>query len=148
MSINTVQYQIVASRRQATDTLMWQTPALCLTAQAFLFTIALDSQSVLGARSVAMALSVAVSLACIQLMCKHRHYEVLDSQWLEANQSHVLGSENLVVDHGREVKLSLPSSLWDVSGCLWKVLVYPSSFSVWVVLQLMFLVIALTLLMS
>ena len=35
--IHEVQYEIVATRRQSFDSMLWQTPALSLTAQAFLW---------------------------------------------------------------------------------------------------------------
>lgn len=38
-------YQVVTGRRQAIDTMMWQVPSLSLTAQAFLLTISLGSDS-------------------------------------------------------------------------------------------------------
>ncbi|MER6612681.1 hypothetical protein [Streptomyces xantholiticus] len=38
---DTVVYQAVAARRMQWDALLWQVPALSLTAQAFLFTITL-----------------------------------------------------------------------------------------------------------
>jgi hypothetical protein len=38
-----VMYQVVAARRQNFDSMLWQVPALSLTAQAFLLVIALGS---------------------------------------------------------------------------------------------------------
>lgn len=82
-SSSEIQYHIVASRRQTTDSLMWQVPVLSLTAQAFLFSIALDSQVARAAQLVAAILALITSLGSIQLMIKHRHHETLDSKWLE-----------------------------------------------------------------
>lgn len=62
---------------------MWQTPALGLTAQAFLLTLALGGEiSDLG-RAVAAGLAAALAINTVQLMAKHRHHEVRDSKLLE-----------------------------------------------------------------
>jgi hypothetical protein len=53
-------------------TLLWQVPALSLTAQAFLFTIALAKDADPGARVVTGILSVVASLMSIYLMFSHR----------------------------------------------------------------------------
>jgi len=53
-------------------TLLWQVPALSLTAQAFLFTIALAKDVDPGARVVLGVLSVVTSLMSIYLMFSHR----------------------------------------------------------------------------
>jgi hypothetical protein len=79
MAIADEQYDVVASRRVATDGMLWQTPVLSLTAQAFLFTIALGPGSSAGARIIAATLALVASLASIQLMAKHRFHEERDS---------------------------------------------------------------------
>jgi hypothetical protein len=76
-------YQVLANRRLAQDSLMWQTPALGLTAQAFLFNIALNSTSSRTARLISMFLALITSLLSMQLMSKHRNYETNDSKNLE-----------------------------------------------------------------
>jgi hypothetical protein len=53
-------------------TLLWQVPALSLTAQAFLFTTALAKDADPGARVVTGILSVVASLMSIYLMFSHR----------------------------------------------------------------------------
>jgi hypothetical protein len=53
-------------------TLLWQVPALSLTAQAFLFTIALAKDADPGARVLTGILSVVTSLMSIYLMLSHR----------------------------------------------------------------------------
>jgi hypothetical protein len=83
MAIADEQYDVVASRRVATDGLLWQTPVLSLTAQAFLFAIALGPGSSLGARLVAAILAFVASIGSIQLMAKHRFHEVRDAELLE-----------------------------------------------------------------
>lgn len=82
-------YTALSARRTAFDTLMWQVPALGLTAQAFLLTIAYGTGSSVIARSVAGALAFAVAVVAIQTMLKHRSHEVTDSLLLESlEQSH------------------------------------------------------------
>jgi len=76
-------YQSLAARRLGYDTLMWQVPVLSLTAQAFLFTIALSSGSSPWARIVASTLSFAVAIISIQLMAKHRFHEEIDGKLTE-----------------------------------------------------------------
>jgi hypothetical protein len=73
------QDQIVAARRQGFDTMMWQVPALSLTAQSFLLSLAYDAQSGRLAGAVAGTLSVVVSLMSIQLLLRQRQNELTDS---------------------------------------------------------------------
>ena len=49
-AISEDQYDLLAARRTSYDEMMWQAPALSLTAQAFLFTIALGPGSTTAAR--------------------------------------------------------------------------------------------------
>jgi len=76
-------YQTLASRRQVYDTLMWQVPALSLSGQAFLFTIALGSGSSTAARIIASLLAFIIAVISMQLMSKHRFHEELNSRLLE-----------------------------------------------------------------
>ena len=64
---NDVQYRIVATRRGIYDTLLWQTPVLSLTAQAFLFSISLGSDASQWERRTAAVLALIASIASIQL---------------------------------------------------------------------------------
>lgn len=76
-------WQSLAARRASYDTLLWQTPALGLTAQAFLLTLALGAQvSPLG-RAVAAALASGLALMTLQLMSKHRQHETRDAKLFE-----------------------------------------------------------------
>jgi len=77
------QYPIVVGRRQSYDQLLWQTPVLSLTAQAFLLTIALGPDSSCNARLMSSSLSLLTALASIMLMIKHRYYEVIASNMLK-----------------------------------------------------------------
>lgn len=76
-------YQSLTARRLGYDTLMWQVPALSLTAQAFLFTIALSSGSSPWARIVASGLSFIIAIISMQLMAKHRFHEEIDGKLAE-----------------------------------------------------------------
>jgi hypothetical protein len=78
-----VQYQLIASRRQNHDTMLWQTPVISLTAQAFLFTIALGTGSIPG-RVLAALLALISALASLHLLAKQRHLELHYSNLLEA----------------------------------------------------------------
>ena len=62
--------------------MLWQAPALSLTAQAFLFTIALGEGSEV-ARLISATLALVASLASMQLMAKHRYLEIQDARLLE-----------------------------------------------------------------
>lgn len=76
-------YQVLSSRRLGYDSLMWQTPVLGLTAQAFLFNVALGPNSSRFARVIASVLALVTSLISIQLMVKHHHFENADSKFLQ-----------------------------------------------------------------
>jgi hypothetical protein len=76
-------YHVIANRRTAFDTLMWQVPALGLAAQAFLLTIAFGSDSSNAARFFSGGLSMVVAVVAIQTMLKHRANELTDSLILE-----------------------------------------------------------------
>lgn len=76
-------YQVIANRRTAFDTLMWQVPALGLAAQAFLLTIAFGFDSSNAARFFSGGLSMVVAVVAIQTMLKHRANELTDSLILE-----------------------------------------------------------------
>lgn len=78
-----VVYSSVAARRQQWDNLVWQVPVLSLTAQAFLFTIAIGGDSQRIARVIASLLSLVVTFLCMTLMARHRQAEIMDAHWLE-----------------------------------------------------------------
>jgi hypothetical protein len=81
-SITDAQYQLLAERRQNYDNMLWQTPVISLTAQAFLFTIALGGGE-RSSRILAGMLSFFAAVAASQLMSKHRYFEVYYSKLLE-----------------------------------------------------------------
>jgi colanic acid biosynthesis protein WcaH len=69
------QYAALNARRNSLNTLLWQTPAVSLTAQAFLFTIALRPGVSCTAQRFAAGLALIAAAASIQLMTKHRFGE-------------------------------------------------------------------------
>jgi hypothetical protein len=77
-----VLYQVVAARRQNFESMVWQVPALSLTAQAFLLVIALGSGSGHLARIAAGLLSAVTALMSVQLLLRQRLHERADSIWL------------------------------------------------------------------
>lgn len=81
--INKEQYPLVSSNRRGYDMLIWQTPVLSLTAQAFLFVIAFGSNNDAVGRIIASVLALCTALASMQLMAKHRLHEKRSSEELE-----------------------------------------------------------------
>src|SRR5689334_1080049 len=77
-------YQVVAARRLQFDNLVWQVPALSLTAQAFLFTIAIGGTTSRPARIIASLLAIVITVLCTTLMARHRQSEIHDANWLAA----------------------------------------------------------------
>lgn len=69
------QYKVVADQRLNFNTLVWQTPALCLAAQAFLSRIAFDPDRAPEYRIASIVLILLVSLVCMQLLAKHHAFE-------------------------------------------------------------------------
>ncbi len=63
--------------------MLWQTPVISLTAQAFLFTIALGNADHLS-RFIASLLALIAALASAQLLAKHRYFEIHYSKLLES----------------------------------------------------------------
>lgn len=72
-------YASISSQADTHNTLMWQTPVLAMTAQAFLLTIALGSQIHIMSRLAAATLSLVVSLLSMQLMLKHSAMQLRDN---------------------------------------------------------------------
>ena len=106
------QYQIISDRRINQNEMLWQTPTLCFTAQAFLFTIALGNGIRIEARLISSFLIVVTSILCLQLMSKHRYFEVENSKLLEkieeengffvihAKSYAATGKQNFIVKYG------------------------------------------------
>lgn len=81
--VNDLQYQILATRRENYDNMLWQTPIISLTAQAFLFTVVLGGGSTTS-RIIASILALIAALASVQLLAKHRYHEVYYAKILES----------------------------------------------------------------
>jgi hypothetical protein len=64
------QYELLFARHVQQEAKLWPSPALSLTALAFLFVIALAPESGFWARVVSGSLAALVSLASVQLMAK------------------------------------------------------------------------------
>jgi hypothetical protein len=81
---------MVAVRRNQQDAMLWQTPALALTAQAFLLTIALGGNGIsVFARALAAGLGLVVAVISMQLMAKHRYLRELDNAWLTVMEQEI-----------------------------------------------------------
>ena len=107
---NDVQYQVVAARRQNYDNLLWQTPVISLTGQAFLFTIALGSGSKLS-RIIASLLALIAALASSQPLARHRHFEVYYSKLLESVELEI-SSRRCMSDHLRSEERPVGHRMW------------------------------------
>lgn len=71
-------YEMLMQREMEQDAMLWETPTIALTAQAFLLTIALDKESTSAAVYIAAGLGVLVALLSMQLMAKHRFLNEMD----------------------------------------------------------------------
>src|SRR6266705_6760573 len=69
-------YAAVAARRTQFDNLVWQVPVLSITAQAFLFTIALGADNRPVSRVIACLLSMIVTFLTVQIFTRHRQAEI------------------------------------------------------------------------
>jgi hypothetical protein len=94
--------------------MMWQVPALSLTAQAFLLTIVFGNDARAG-RVTAALLAGVTALATVQLLFKHRSIEETYSHLLERiERDHGLPAIHARPDHVRA--WSWPDSPWDTAG--------------------------------
>jgi hypothetical protein len=84
-------YSVVAARRTQVDSTVWQVPAMSLTGQAFLLSIALASDTSRIARSLAATLAIVISVLSMQLMARLRRIEVTSAGWLEAYEQRRFG---------------------------------------------------------
>ncbi|KSW29823.1 DUF4916 domain-containing protein [Cellulomonas sp. B6] len=76
-------YESLSAREVSLNELMWQTPALAMTAMAFLLTIALGDGAA-WQRALAGALSAVVAVASAQLLAKHSAGAIADADALHA----------------------------------------------------------------
>lgn len=77
-------YEMLLQRELEQDAMLWQTPTIALTAQAFLLTIALNPASSPFATYLAAALGLLIALLSMQLMAKHRFLNLMDRAHLHA----------------------------------------------------------------
>lgn len=75
---------LVEQRRLSTNQLMWEVPALALTAQAFLLTIVLDPAVSAAGRAIAAGVGSVLFFVNLHLFRRHRQLEMGYSMWLEA----------------------------------------------------------------
>ncbi len=75
-------YEMLLLRELEQDAMLWQTPTIALTAQAFRLTIALAPDSQVFARVLAASLGLVVAALSMQLMAKHRLLESVDRRKL------------------------------------------------------------------
>lgn len=71
-------YEMLIQREMEQEAMLWETPTLALTAQAFLLTIALNRDSAPAAVYVSAGLGLVVALLSLQLMAKHRFLNEMD----------------------------------------------------------------------
>lgn len=98
-----VPYGTLNDRVGDRDALMWQSPAMALTAQAFLITIALGHDTAPVARFLAAVLGIVVTVMSIQLMLKHRLFMATD-EVLMISLERRMGIDASTVDHPLKVK--------------------------------------------
>lgn len=89
-------YEMLLLQQMEEHSHMWQTPALGLTAQAFLLTISLDTSNTTSSRALAAALGAVVALLSVQLMIKHEFHLRLD-RWQLRRLEDRLGIEPIVL---------------------------------------------------
>jgi hypothetical protein len=75
-------YEAVSARRISFDQMMWQVPALSLTAQAFLVAIAVNTDLNRVVRVLAILLATVSGALAMQLMAKQRFHEQVDTAYL------------------------------------------------------------------
>jgi hypothetical protein len=80
--MNEEQYKILAARKIAHDTMVWQTPTLAIAAQAFLLSAAYNQQVDRPLSLLLLGFSTAVGICSIQLMSKHRLFELSEAKLL------------------------------------------------------------------
>ncbi|MEA3018273.1 MAG: hypothetical protein QOI38_2995 [Sphingomonadales bacterium] len=119
--MNEQQYLMLCARRQGSDAFVWQTPPLAIAAQAFLLIASLDDQTKPGIAVVLAVFSGLLGMASVQLMMKHRHREIEDSELLlQFERAHE--QDGYAVLHGRRGPVDGVPRNW---------LVRQSSFRVW-----------------
>ena len=81
------QYTHLVNRRMQWDQLVWQTPTMALTGEAFLFNICLGNGVSHFARVVASTLALVVSIASLHTLAMHRTSELADANLIRKYES-------------------------------------------------------------
>ena len=105
------QYPIVAARRQAYDTLLWQVPALGVAAQGFLVSAALGNDTEPALSAGMLLIAAVVGVAVVWLFRKLRLHEVADSELLREHEK-ARSEEGFAIVHGRRVPGFSAYRLW------------------------------------
>ncbi|MFE9324811.1 hypothetical protein ACIHDR_18225 [Nocardia sp. NPDC052278] len=124
-------YRTVADRRLQYENLLWQVPALSLTAQAFLFSISMGADNDSIARIASSLLALIVSFISIMLMASHRLAERKDALWLERFEDQQIGAGTWG-SHGPVFETQYQNVDLD-GGWLDKLIPMRQMFTVWVV---------------
>ncbi|MGF6885882.1 protein-S-isoprenylcysteine O-methyltransferase Ste14 [Nocardia sp. GAS34] len=127
----TMLYEAVANRHLQYENLLWQVPALSLTAQAFLFSISMSAGNDPVARIASSLLALIVSIISIMLMASHRLAGRRDALWLERFEQGELSAGNLGV-HGHAFEKQQDIADLD-AGWVGKLIPMRQMFTVWVV---------------
>lgn len=114
----------MSTRQLHYHNLLWQVPVLSMTAQAFLFSVILDSSSSMTARLISASLSLVTAGASMQLMARHRQADVSDSHWLAHFERENLSEEHWI--HGPPWKRQRDA--FSAGGPLAR---FPYSFVIW-----------------
>lgn len=82
-NLHPVQYPVAASYREHFNSMVWQTPAISLAAQAFLLSSSFSQNISLSFKALTSGLAFIVAICSIQLLFKHRYYERNASELLK-----------------------------------------------------------------
>lgn len=143
-------WEVIAARRVSYHSAVWQTPALSLTAQAFLLTIALGADTAALSRILAAGVALLAAVVTMQLLVRHRKMELLD--WLTLEQlERDLGFDRMIgvlpharleqryheTSQARAAKVLRPITRW-APGWFWNGL----SLHAWALAQLAFVLVS------
>jgi hypothetical protein len=99
----TVLYEALTARVGHRDALLWQSPALAMTAQAFLLTIALGHESRPVTRIIAATLGLFVTYMSVQLMLKHNLY-LTNDQIMMVSLEREMGLPSSAIDYKTQIR--------------------------------------------
>lgn len=110
-----IQDKCLNTRRDSFNQLIWQTPALSLTAQSFLLTIALNPSVTDAVRMISSGLSLITAIASAQLLVKHRFGEreyAIKLQNFEAKQGLHPMNQRLITEKMTPIERWSSYRLW------------------------------------